>query len=161
MKKQVITLVVAFLAVGSVAQAQDIFGKKTLLLNAGAYVMKGSAPLTVSAEYGLVNHIGVGLRAFSEYSTGGNNLTGSAFVNYHVAPVYRIDPFVGVSAVKTLTSRSEGANFNNTYASAQAGIRYLFTNRFSAYAQAVVPFKSNVKPGGEFGITLKIGKLAD
>jgi hypothetical protein len=161
MKKQVITLVAAFLAVGSAVQAQDIFGKKTFLLNAGAHVMKGSTPLTVSAEYGLVNHIGVGLRAYSEYLTVGNSLTGSAFVNYHFAPQYRIDPFVGMSAVKTFTSRAEGANFNNTYASLQAGARYLFTNRFGAYAQAVVPFKSNVKPGGEFGVTLKIGKLAN
>lgn len=158
MKEQIFTVMLGLFGLVGTVQAQNAFEKNRLLINAGTLITKGGTPISLSAEYVFLNHIGIGLRAHSEYSLNRTIFTGSTFVNYHFTPIYKIDSFVGLSASKTFSSREENLSFNNTYASIQVGARYFFVNRLGVYTQAVVPLKSNITPGLEVGISFKIEK---
>lgn len=154
---------VAFLLITMLSQitfAQKAFEKGNVLVNGGIVGFDGAAPVTASVEYGLSNQIGVGVRSyFARTNNGYDILNGSVYANYHFAQLRRVDPFAGLMVEKTYyTNTFPGREGTPTPVSldVQGGARYLFTNRFGAYMQAVVPFRRGVGLSGELGLTLKL-----
>lgn len=146
--------------VASYSFAQKAFEKSNVLVNGGIIAFDGAAPVTASIEYGLTNQIGAGVRSyFARTGNGYDILNGSVYSNYHFTKSSRIDPFAGLMLDKTFyTNQFPGfdlrpAPFN---LNVQGGARYLFTNRFGAYLQAIVPLRKEVGLSGEVGLTLKL-----
>jgi hypothetical protein len=162
MNRKFLPLLVSVLLLTLMCQqsfAQKAFEQKNVLINGGVMLYSGVAHAAVSAEYGITDQIGAGIRShFSSSSNGYDIVNGAIYANYHFAESARIDPFAGLMLDKTYyvnraidIKSSQPINLN-----VQVGGRYLFTKRFGAYGQAILPFSKAVPFGGELGLTLKL-----
>ncbi|GAB2555227.1 hypothetical protein [Spirosoma aerophilum] len=110
----------------SPTSAQQAFRPKTLLLNAGPVFFSRTPELALSAEYGLSQHLGVGLRATSGYLLSRSvysGITASGFVNYHFLTTSRLDPFLWLGVSKTTYKAGREAPGSDNYAGVHAQVQ--------------------------------------
>ncbi len=145
--------------------AQKAFEKSNVLVNAGVVIFDGPLAVTASTEYGITARVGAGIRGyFARTGNGYNIFNGSVYANYHFIQRQRLDPFAGLTLDKTFyTQNDRGVTPSSQVIglNAQAGVRYLFTDRFGVYVQAQLPLRRGVAVrgtslGGEVGISLKL-----
>ncbi len=140
--------------------AQKAFEKSHVLINGAAALQHEDAAPMLSAEYGITNQIGLGIRAVRTWTSNGYNiLTPGVFANYHFFQSGKVDPFVGLLFDKeyyTENVRQVSPSSQPFVLSAQVGGRYLFTHRFGVYGQAIAPFQGGFPFRGELGLTLKL-----
>ena len=163
MNTRFLSLIIGFLLVTLVSQysfAQKAFEKSRVLINGAAALQHEDVAPMLSAEYGITDHIGLGGRAVRTWTSNGYNiLTPGIFANYHLFQSRRIDPFAGILLDKTYyTENAIGATPSSQpfVLNAQVGGRYLFTNRFGVYGQAIAPLRRDNPFRGELGLTLKL-----
>lgn len=144
---------------------QQAFQRKTTLINVGPVLFGRSTDFAASAEYGVSDQIGVGLRATSGYLTSRSVYSGistGAFVNYHLFKSQRIDPFLGVAVSKTNYKASREApgsdNYGGLHMLVHGGGRYLLTDRIGVYLEGALPLYRGVMATAELGLSLKVGR---
>lgn len=145
--------------------AQKAFEKFNVLVNAGVVIFDGPLAVTASTEYGITDRVGAGVRGyFAKTGNGYNIFNGSVYANYHFTQRQRLDPFAGLTLDKTFYTQNDRGVTPSSQAiglNAQAGVRYLFTDQFGVYVQALLPFRRGAPVRGtslssEVGISLKL-----
>lgn len=145
--------------------AQQAFQPKTLLLNTGPVFFGQVTDLAISAEYGLSEHLGVGLRATGGYLLSQSVYSGistSGFVNYHFLRSSHLDPFLGLAVSKTIYNAGREAVASNNYAGGyllvQGGARYWLTDQLGVYGAGTMPLYRGIMATLEVGASWRIGK---
>jgi hypothetical protein len=154
------TVSLLFAIVQQVSFAQKTFEKSHVLINGAAALQHEDAAPMLSAEYGVTNQIGLGIRTVRTWTSNGYNiLTPGVFANYHFFQSRKVDPFAGVLLDKeyyTENVRQISPSSQPFIVNAQVGGRYLFTNRLGIYGQAIAPLRRGFPFRGEVGLSLKL-----
>lgn len=158
MKKLV---VIAFLVMGFLANAQAYKGKQDLKLQIGALIQNGGTGISLTNDYGIGENMSFGFVAsYMLNAENGVQLNQTTFLPESVKPKFqdRADLKVRFNAnlgsVIGLEDNMDiypGLNLGTRNFGAHLGFRYFFTDGFGVYTEAGIPIAKYDSSPGVFG----------